>query len=375
MKKVAIIGGGVSGVTFALNIQDYAHVTIFEREHSLLLKLLKTGNGKANIYNRNIELSAYNDHSFMNEHYNLIEVTLDEYFKRRGLLTYTDEEGRVYPYSRSAKGLKDFLLKDLKVEVKTATNVTNVIKEKNGYIINGEYYDYLVLATGSSAGLFKYPLDNNNDPLLNSLKLARSALVPVIKTIKVKENLKLLHNNRSEVVMSLWMDGTLLFKEKGEVLFKEDGLSGIVSFVVSSYFEWAYKEHPKANYKITLDLIPDLGKLEIKEILKTKDDYDKVFAPFMVSYLKTLKGDNILNNVKALSFTPVALNNPENTQALSGGVLIEAITNDFNLKNDPNLFVLGEVLNIDGICGGYNLGFAIYSGIRSSKALLYKLSK
>ena len=374
MKKIAIIGGGVSGVTFALNVQDKVKVTIYEREKELLLKLLKTGNGKANIYNRAIKLDAYNDSDFMNKHFNHIEAELDRYFNDLGLLTYTDEEGRVYPYSRSASGLRDYLLAKLKADIKVNTKIEEVKKSKEGYLINGEYFDAVVLSTGSSAGLFKYALNNENDFLLNSLKLKRSDLVPVIKTISVKENLKLLHNRRSEVVMSLWQDDKVLIKERGEVLFKSDGLSGIVSFIVSSYFEWAHKVAPNATYKVTLDLMPDYGALDVLKIIKTKDDYAKVFAPHIVSYLNTQKGDDYLKNIKALPFSPLSLNNPENTQAISGGVFVSLIDDNFALENDPNIYVLGEVLNIDGICGGYNLGFAFYSAIIGSRNLLYKLS-
>lgn len=374
MKKIAIIGGGASGVTLALLLQDKADVTIFERENNLLLKLLKTGNGKANIYNRDITLSAYNDPRFMGEHYNKIEPTLDKLFNDLGVITYTDSEGRVYPFSRSAKGLRDYLVSKLKAKVLLNTNVSEIVRKNNLYLINGESFDYLVLSTGSSAGLFKYPLDNNNTYLIKSLALKVSQYVPVIKTIKVKENLKVLANTRIDATLSLWQDGNLYFKERGEVLFKEDGLSGIVSFVVSSYFEWATLNAPQSTYKITLDLMSDHSLNEVSKMLKTKDDLARVFNPAMVKYLSGLKAVNLVNSVKALSVTPVAKNYPENAQAMSGGVLTENVTTTFNLKEEESLYLLGEVLNIDGICGGYNLGFAFYSASVASLDLLYKLS-
>ncbi len=375
MKKVAIIGGGVSGVTLAHYLSNSAEVTIFEREDKLLLKLLKTGNGKANIYNRNIKINAYNDYNFMFEHFGHIEKTLDEHFAALKVLTFTDSESRVYPFSRSAHALREVLLKGLKAKVEVNTNIESVTRSGDGFSVNNEYFDYLVLATGSAAGLFKYDLTNNNDGLLESLELKRTTLVPVIKTIKVKEGLKVLHNRRVEALMSLWQDNNLLIKDRGEVLFKRDGLSGIVSFIISSYFEWAIKEKPKAHYKITLDLMPDHSTLEVKDFIKNEDDYALVFDTFLATYLKERRSADILSNVKALSFTPLALNYPENTQAISGGVPTTLINDDFSAKGNDHLFILGEVLNIDGICGGYNLGFAFYSAIVASRALLYKLSK
>lgn len=367
--KVAIIGGGVSGVALALLIQENYAVTIFERDEKLLTKLLKTGNGRANIFNRGIKASHYNDQLFMKEHAPLIEPKLDEFFARFKILTMTDEEGRVYPYSQSAKALREELLKSLTAIVRVNTNVSDIKMNEGVYIVNGEEFSFLVLALGSSAGLAKVALDNGNDKLLESLNLTRSPLVPVIKTIKVKENLKVLTNQKAKARVALFENGELLMSDVGEVLFKEDGISGIVSFVVSSYFEWAASKRPKSVYKIEVNLMPDYEITEAKKVL-TKIGYNGVFPHGIVTYLERA----LKNKSPIIELTPVSGNKPENTQAIHGGIIVTDLKPTFNFKKNPTLFALGEVLNIDGICGGYNLGFAFYASIRASEEFLNKLS-
>ena len=123
-QKIALVGGGVSSVTLALLLKNKFNITIYERSDALLKKLRRTGNGRANIYNRNLTAYFYNDEHFMQEHAPEIVPTLDEFFKSQKILTYTDEAGRVYPYSESAKVLRDNLLSKLDANVKLNENVS-----------------------------------------------------------------------------------------------------------------------------------------------------------------------------------------------------------------------------------------------------------
>ncbi len=368
-QKVAIIGGGVSGVTLALLIQDKYAVTIFERDEKLLTKLLKTGNGRANIYNRGIKPIHYNDPVFIKEHALLIESKLDDFFASINVLTMTDEAGRVYPYSESAKAVREELVKRLNCKVNLNANVNEIQIVDDNYLVNGEEFNYLVLALGSSAGLLKLPLHNNNDQLLQSLALVRTPLVPVIKTIKVKENLKVLTNQKAKARVSLLENGKLVISDDGEVLFKEEGISGIVSFVISSYFEWAKEKSPLSEFKLEINLMPEYPENEAVAILD-KIGYDGVFPEKVVTYLNSVQK----KKSPLIPLTPVSGNRSENTQVIHGGIKVGDITDTFSFKKNPTLFALGEVLNIDGICGGYNLGFAFYSAIRASEEILNKLS-
>lgn len=373
--KIAIIGGGVSGMTLALLLQKSADVTVYERENAPLLKLLKTGNGKANIFNRDILSKAYNNPAFMDAHAPKMEKALDDLFRFLGVLTYTDPEGRVYPFSRSAKGLREYLLSLLTANLIVNADIQEIKKVGTAFKVLDQLYDVVVLATGSSVSMFKYPLDNHNSALLKSVDLPLTPLVPVIKTIKVKEDLSLLANQRAEVSLTLWGDNRILHTERGEVLFKEDGLSGIVSFIVSSYFEWFVLEKKYKQWAISVDFMPDHKSDEVEALLTTKADLPKVFAPHLVKFFNLQKDTKLVNLIKALKLSPVSGHYPENAQAMCGGVPITLVSDDFFLKSDPNLYLLGEVLDIDGICGGYNLGFAFYSATSVAKHLKDKLSK
>lgn len=373
--KIAIIGGGVSGITLALLLQKSADVTVYERENAPLLKLLKTGNGKANIFNRDILSKAYNNPAFMDAHAPKMEKALDDLFRFLGVLTYTDPEGRVYPFSRSAKGLREYLLSLLTANLIINADIQEIKKVGTAFKVLDQLYDVVVLATGSSVSMFKYPLDNHNNALLKSVDLPLTPLVPVIKTIKVKEDLSLLANQRAEVSLTLWGDNRILHTERGEVLFKEDGLSGIVSFIVSSYFEWFVLEKKYKQWAISVDFMPDHKSDEVEALLTTKADLPKVFAPHLVKFFNLQKDTKLVNLIKALKLSPVSGHYPENAQAMCGGVPITLVSDDFFLKSDPNLYLLGEVLDIDGICGGYNLGFAFYSATSVAKHLKDKLSK
>ena len=150
--KVAIIGGGVSGVTAALSLPDTFEVSIFERENRLLKKLLKTGNGKANILNTDIREDSYNDPDFISNHPHMLEL-VQKFYGDNGIMTYIDEVGRGYPFSRSAKTLAQNLLKGLKSHVKVflEKEVKTIKKTEKGYLIFDEVYDEVILTTGSSA--------------------------------------------------------------------------------------------------------------------------------------------------------------------------------------------------------------------------------
>ncbi len=371
-KRLAIIGGGVSGVTLARLVQDSFSVTIFEREPSLLQKLLRTGNGKANIYNRNIHPFCYNDEDFLSAHLPRIVKTLDDLFNTFNIVTYTDAEGRVYPYSRSAKALRALFINGLKCDIRLEHTVKEITRVNDKYEVDGEEFDAVALTMGSSAGLFKYPLDNNNAALINGLGLETTELVPTIKTIKVSENLKRIEHERVIARMTLFDDDNIIASDVGEVLFKKDGLSGIVSFILSSYLEWAVVKNPKRHYSLALDLMPDFSRRYAAELIQKEADFDNIFSPNLSHYLKG-RAEPLLERVKNLTFTPKPKNNPENTSALHGGIKLSQLTEDFAVKQSANLYALGEVINIDGICGGYNLAFAFYAAKVVSDALLRKL--
>lgn len=368
--RVAIIGGGVSGVTAALLLQNKWKVTLFEREEALLLKLRRTGNGRANIYNKNMDISFYNDKAFMQNHITEIIPTVEKLFRDLGILTYTDAEGRVYPYSESAKVLRQNLLDKLKVDVLLKTNATFIRRQDEGIVVNGTVFDAVIIATGSAAGLLHYPAHNNNAALFNSAKLRTNNTVATIKTLKINEDVKTLANIRVKAALTLLKDDEEVHTERGELMFKKDGLSGIVSFVLSSYFEWEARINPTRKYGVSINLMPEYTREEIAEMLKQNCTLSALFDERLVAFLMEKGVNNLADNISSLTFTLKSGNEPENTQAYSGGVaLTEVDKMTFASTKTPGLYIVGEALDIDGISGGYNLAFAFYSAVIAAKAL------
>lgn len=382
-KKVAIIGGGVSGISLALNLDTDIEVDIFERGEDTLKKLLMTGNGKANIFTKRLDAEFYNDQQFMKSHIETMKKELPLFFKNMQIAVFSDDYGRYYPLSNSAKALvknlKDKL--DNNVVVHLNTNVNSIIKENGKYIINAnkdKLYDQVVITTGSSAGLNRVELDNNNSQLFKQMGLKTTDYKKTISSITIKEDLSLLENERLEGELSLLDNNkNVIIKDEGEVLFKKNALSGIVSFVLSSYLAWE-TTNEKKDFFLNFNIIKNKEEI-IKEYLDNKLEneaiLDGLFSLKVNKYLTNrLKGnfrrENVLKLLTNLTFKVNPIQSADNAQAVHGGVELTTV-NPLTLESNslPNLFFGGEVLNIDGICGGFNLSFAFYSGILLSKTI------
>lgn len=379
--KVAIIGGGVSGVAAALTLGETFQIDIYEREARLLKKLLKTGNGKANIFNRFIKPDSYNNPAFISLHPRMLEVVEGFYFEK-GILTYVDEEGRGYPYSRSAKALANALLSKLgkNVRVFLETPITEIKKEQDSYTINGQNYDVVILTTGSSCYNPKLGVDNQNTSLFSSLGLKLNPLRPTSGPIAIEENLRDIENERVYALLSVKSKGEEVTKELGEIMFKRDALSGIASFIVHSRLTWD-KGDSKKRYVAHLNLLMDKED-EVRELLKNRrmDEsvLDGLFSDNLNRYLinrlpKRFVLDDVIGLLKNLTFKikeDFTLTHDKG-QIMNGGVdVIQINTHTFELISYHSLFLGGEVLDIDGISGGYNLMFALYSGVVIGKSII-----
>jgi predicted flavoprotein YhiN len=174
--------------------------------------------------------------------------------------------------------------------------------------------------------------------------------------------------------MSLYKDGRLLATEIGEVHFRKNALSGVITFIISSHLVWAYKIDSKAKHDIRINFLSSMSEKEIKEVLKLDNPIRSLFSERIAHYLEgRMKKDKISlsNTLTNLSFTPIIKNGALFNHVTNGGVKLELIDLDtLSSTKDSHLFVVGEVLDIDGLCGGYNLMFAIYSGIVAARHIL-----
>ncbi|HKM02890.1 MAG TPA: NAD(P)/FAD-dependent oxidoreductase [Bacilli bacterium] len=382
--KIALVGGGVSSVAAALTFPTSFQVDIYERDERLLRKLLKTGNGKANIFNLKIDQTMYNNPELIAAHPALLQVVKD-FYHDKGVLTFTDEEGRGYPYSRSARSLANHLLSLLGSNIKVFLNkaINHIDVDGAKVMIEGQSYDDVLIVTGSSAYDPSVNTDNNNTQLFADLGVKLSGFYPVSGPIMIKENLRMIENEKVKATLSICALDRVITSESGEILFKKDNLSGIASFIANSRLVWDYRQHGYQNYTVSLNLIDGYEK-EVEALLDKKNISTSAFQGLvsdpLAAYLtsrcdKNIDSAGVMRLLTDLKFkiSKDFILSHDKGQLMSGGVDIGEINpHTFALKSNSNIYVGGEVLDIDGVSGGYNLMFALYSGITIAKDIVNK---
>lgn len=364
---VAIIGGGASGIFCAIALKKLmkdANVTIYEGQNKIGKKLLQTGNGKCNLLNKNLDESKYN----LDKISSLIEKYSCEYmmklFNDMGLKLRIDEEGRIYPYSEKATTVLDVFLNQLDklgVAVVTDTFIDDIRKGSQFKLYsNNNIYtsDVVVVCTGGLASIhYKY----NAYDMLRKIGHTITEISPSLCALKVKENTKSLSGLKVKCKASIIVDGTCKAFTNGEVLFKDNGLSGIAIFILSQYFE--------KNKKcfISLDLFEEQSEDELNQQLYKGNLQENLigYFPKMINLdliNRSKNNNNIGKNIKNYKFEIIDTFGFENAQVTKGGVKIDEINlSSFESRKCEDLYLAGEVLDVDGTCGGYNLYFAFAS--------------
>lgn len=394
--RVGIIGGGASGILSAILIKKNnpnIDVTILEQNHRVGKKLLQTGNGMCNLDN-------VNSNDYRNYNTDLIGDLIKKYdyqyvtkvFKDLGLITLVDSEGRVYPYSRRASNVLDILLINLninKVNVRTGYVVNSINRVKNQFVINDELiFDSVILSCGgqsSISGDYKLPR------FIQSLGLSWVDTQPSLSALKTKESVKALSgikikckvqyyvgNKVENMVTAKYTKWNLIDERSGELLFKDDGVSGIVIFELSRLFD-----KTKHN-KIVIDMFSDYKEEELTNIIQS--NYHKFVSltdaliglvPKMIAIDIIKKSNNDIRKMSHLlknyEYQIVGTYDFSQSQVMRGGVDLNCLKLDcFESKKVPNLYVIGEGVDVDGTCGGFNLHFAWVSAIAATKSILTK---
>ncbi len=355
MKRIAILGGGISGVFAAILIKekhsDY-EVTIFEHNDKLLKKIYATGNGKCNFANIGGLKDKYSHEDFVlpiiNE-FNANDVI--KYFSSIGVKSKTIGD-LVYPYSESAETVSSHLLKrvdELDIKVNLSINVKDY---QNGQLLTDKgafIYDALIISIGGKSSPQLGSNGNFFDVLIKH-GYEFSELNPSLCPIKVKENTKMVEGLRSKVTTYLYDKNQLIHQEDGELLFKKDGLSGMVIFNLTHYIN---QVKDKKNIKIAIDFAKDMD-----------GDYDALVHPKIAKYLL----DNHLD-IHHVVFAFKDFYGFENSQVTSGGILLNQIDNNLQSIKEKNIYFTGELLDVDAICGGYNIMWALASAKKVSESI------
>ena len=352
--KIGIIGGGAAGVYLAIRIKELNpsfDITIIERNDKLLKKVAVTGNGRCNYANLGSLENKYNN-PFANQIINNLKPTeIVANFERFGIHpTQIDE--LVFPISLSAQTVVLMFskkLEELKVNLCLNEKVLNYEDNDHKFFIKTDkqthVFDKIVFACGGKA----YPQLGTDGALFDVLRQHHyqiETLSPSLSPLKVKENTKKISGQRVKCLVTLMYKDKPFYKEEGEVLFKDDGISGIVILNMSHKINTL---PDKNNVKIVLDLMP--SKKNIK-----KDQYQEYVSPKVAAYLL----DNNLD-INNLIFTFKNFYDFAIAEVSHGGVSLKEITNNLESKREKGLYFVGEVLDIDGMCGGFNLMFAFAS--------------
>ena len=394
--RIAIIGGGASGMMAAVTAAAKgAEVTIYEGKERLGKKILATGNGKCNFTNLLQEDSCYRgtDATFsktVRERFT-VEKTL-EFFKSIGIEPKI-RNGYVYPNSEQAASVADALIMEVRArKVKVIYEQVYSVKGGEGaFLIKSEKgtseYDKVILCCGSPAGM-KNPKEFAGYSLAERLGHHITPLIPALVQLRCKEKwFKTVSGVRTEGVITLYENNRQIAQEKGEVLFTDYGLSGIPVFQVSRFAGEALLRESKVT--CTIDLLPGYTIEELTKLLQNRfETLKNRTAEELLTGLLNHKLNYIL--LKELGINPVeeskkaykpgdlerlasmykglicrvTESNPfANAQVCAGGVNTSEIVPDtMESRLVRGLFFAGELVDVDGTCGGYNLQWAWSSG-------------
>lgn len=383
---VIIIGAGAAGLMCAAalyNVDPSLKLLVLDKNSKPGRKLLATGNGRCNYTNKNISASFYNT----DDYGKLTKILHDKSFEkitsyfRKTLGIITDYKNDLaYPITYQSKTIADALVNASSAVFEYNTDVTSVVRDGMNYIVNGIYSSlYVVFACGGVS----LPDSGSNGSLYPVLKgLAGSdsfeRLLPSLVPLRSSDkDLKKLSGIRQECIVR--MDGR---EERGEILFTDYGVSGICIMQLSGFYNRAVASG-KTVKELSVDLIPSIDNKRKKEVisdlLRRFDDRDKAsalsgllkrpLAEVIVSRsdgtpedIARITGDFRITLAGSLGF--------ENAQVTSGGLKLKNVTDGLELKNCPGVFVCGEALNVDGICGGYNLHWAWASALTVADSII-----
>ncbi|MBR1413753.1 MAG: NAD(P)/FAD-dependent oxidoreductase [Bacilli bacterium] len=400
MMKVFIIGGGASGLVAAITAKrSGADVTILERNDKLGRKLLLTGNGRCNYYNSYQDLSCYHSSSselipnFINR--NNLDMVLS-FFDKLGLYP-TIKDGYYYPVTNQANSVLAVLLNEiehLNINVVYNCYVTNIKKNKDTFVIYTEDNKYIadkvIIATGSKS-YSKTGSDGFGYSVAKDFKHTIIPVLPSLTFLKGNENYyKDWNGIRSNASVSLFENDQKIKEEVGEIQLTSEGISGICVYNLSGIIAKALNNN--SNVHVRINFVPFYEACSIKDFVDLLDNRNKQLKGRNVSQLfdgllnyklinlllKLCKIDNkihwedlsneqkcnLADRIINFKFIPTGVGDYDKAQVCSGGVALSEINlNTMESLLMPGLFFTGEVIDLDGDCGGYNLTIAWISGL------------
>lgn len=383
MSRVVIIGGGAAGLTAAIvAARDDVDVTILEGGARVGRKILASGNGRCNLSNSAVSPRGYNHREFVKpvlDAYSCQDIR--EFFEGMGLLTHADSEGRVYPTTNAAASVLEVLRLEcahLGVKERCDSPVASITESSTGFEVTlreGEQLsaDAVIVATGGG------------ESLLAGLGHGHIECTPVLGPLKTElEPIRGLSGIRVRCAASLLaQNGAPIATERGELLFRDYGVSGIMIFDLSRYLEQAST--------LSIDFLPDIEVPDLHAAIfaRRKTLWWRTAGTFLEGMLQgrvalaimrvvgvdptipvaELACEQCAATLKDFRLTITGRGDAKQAQVTRGGASIT----DFDSETMASrlvggLFAAGEVLDVDGRCGGYNLHWAWASGIAAGES-------
>lgn len=394
---VIVAGGSASGLAAAIGakrLNPKLNIAVIEKLPRVGKKILVTGNGKCNLTNFDALSHEY-------ENFEFAKIALQKYppkkivdfFASMGLLCYADSEKRVYPRSNMAASVLDalrFEAERLGVEMITDKEVTKTEKKNGRFIVNGSFVSKkLVVACGGKASPSQGS-DGSGYALAKSFGHSITALYPALVPLTVADDItKSVKGMRARNVLLTLENGKILQQSRGEILFTDNGLSGIAAMELAAR---ACKslENAKRKTFTHIDFVPDMT---VDEIVAYLQEVKKINANRALDYIlsgllpksigiaickacKLYKFDTTIGNLKRNDLVALAEKLKDfvlevkgtkgftNAQITSGGVRVSEINPEtMESKLCKDLYFAGEIIDVHGGCGGFNLQWAWASGL------------
>ncbi len=400
-KKVAIIGGGASGLFAGITAARRGfEVVLYEKSSKVGRKILATGNGRCNISNENISLENYHgsEPSFVKYALNKFNTNeIKKFFSHLGLEIIEGANGRLYPMSLQALSVVDYLffeVKKLGVKVVTSCEIKDIEKLGNKFRVSfnatDKEFDKVIIATGSLA---MPTLGSSDSGYGFAKKMGHTLQKPFVSLVQlVCDNNSIKEASGVKIVANLdiFVDKELKNSIRGDLLFTNYGLSGSGILDISRSASFGILN--KKEVEIKIDLLPDISLDTLKSLLLKRVKLSQTMPSELwlngIIHKKLIKlifmqgkisqdakiNTKIINKLsyvmKNLSLKIDDTKGIKSCEVMAGGVLTKDINpKTFESKIVSGLYFCGEVLDVDGDCGGYNLHFAWASGYLAGKSL------
>lgn len=401
--KVGIIGAGASGIMAAIEAAGHgAETVLFEKNDRIGKKILATGNGKCNLGNLDFDKNKYycDDREKLEKIFSgfSVENTI-EFFEENGMMLKS-KDGYLYPYSEQASTVLDVLrriLKERKVTVITGAEITEVsfLNKKNSFMIksrDGEYFfDRLILSCGGPAGC-RAGEGFGGFQIAGEFGHSIKEPMPALVQLRSKDSfIKGMAGVRTKAELALMVEEKTIAGEKGELQFTDYGISGIPVFQFSREAGYALALGKKVS--VTVNFFPDYEENEFYSMMHHRLEsmqessleefllgmVHKKINTAMIKYMGW-KPDRMIHemgwmNIKRFMscFRNLAVhiertNGMENAQVCAGGVDFSEVDIHLESKKQKGLYITGELLDVDGKCGGYNLQWAWTSGYTAGRS-------